>query len=169
MRLADKKRGIAAHIAVMASVKAPHAGSRRLMHTCGVTALPNLGRLLGRSCILHTQVVPARRPSRQSGHGVIEAQTAVPLKATTEGGSQSYSMSLRTADPLTATGLVHRSLVTEAQNSRRVSVNPRCINTHLKKDMQNSRWLVRHLGAQGNCMTTILPTCAGDSQYTDKV
>ena len=127
----------AAHIAVMAPVKAPQAGCRRIMHTCGVSALPNLGRLLGRSCILDTRLVLARRPSRQFGYGVIVAQTAVRLKATVEGGSQSYSMSLRTADPLTATGLVHRSLVTEAQNSRRVSINPRCMDTYGKKDMQD--------------------------------
>ncbi len=58
---------------------------------------------------------------------MIEAQNAVRLKATVEGGSQPYSLSLRTADPLTAIGLVHRTLVTEAQNSRRVSYNTRCM------------------------------------------
>ena len=110
----------------MAQVNAPQAASWRLAHTCRSPALRSLG-LLGRSCIVPARVVLARRPSRHFGHEIIQAQNAVQLKATGEGGSQPYSLSLRTADPLTAIGLVHRSLVTEAQNSRRVICNTRCV------------------------------------------
>ena len=105
----------------MASTIAPTLGTRHT-HTCRGPALPNLSpNLPGRSCRIATRVAVARRPLRHLGYVVSEAKSSVQLNTTGEVGSQSHSLSLRTADPLTATGLVHRSLVTEAQNSRRVS------------------------------------------------
>ena len=60
--------------------------------------------------------------SRRIASGKIVASAAVQLSAAGGADSQqSYSLSLSVADAVKATGLVHRCLVTEAQNVRRVS------------------------------------------------
>ena len=115
------RKQFAASSAVMAFMFAPTSGTGHT-HTCRGPASPNLSsNLPGRSCGFATRVAAARRPSRQTGYVVSAAENVAQLKMVGEVGSQSHSLSLRTADPLTATGLVHRSLVTEAQNSRKVS------------------------------------------------
>ena len=95
---------------------------RQDSHICRQPAIPSLGLLLpGRPGAKFTRVAVLRRSSKSLGHIVSEAKSAVQLSAVGEVGTQTYSLSLRTADLSTATGLVHRGLVTEAQNSRRVS------------------------------------------------
>ena len=88
-------------------------------------ALLSLGLVLpGRSSNFATGIVFGRRPSKHVGYVVSEAKNDKQLSTTGEAGPQSHSLALKTADPLTAIGLVHRSLVTEAQNARRVSSSP---------------------------------------------
>ncbi len=76
---------------------------------------------LGRSCRGFLRLAVTRWPSRIVVQPRCETGYAVQLRAVDEAAQQSYTLSLRTADPLTATGLVHRTLVAEAQNARRVS------------------------------------------------
>ena len=126
---------------------------------------------------------PRRRQpatSRRIASDRIVASVAAHLSAAGGADSQqSYSLSLSVADPVKATGLVHRCLVTEAQNMRRVS-SP-ALDSHIIDALSCYR---RHPGLSGiaaqygvrhACMqllaTSAMHTfaCAGHEQHAYQV
>ena len=98
------------------------AGSRG-PHCCWGSPAHSLGLLpqIGRFCRGFLRLPVTRRLSRNGTRIRSETSSAVQVRTVDEAAQQSYILSLRTADPQTATGLVHRTAVAEAQNARRVS------------------------------------------------
>ena len=95
-----------------------HVGMRFGPHR--LAALPQPGMCQPPLTHCHRRRQPASSGRISSER--ISANAAAQLSAADGANSQhSYSLSLRTADPEKARGLVHRCLVTEAQNVRRVS------------------------------------------------
>ena len=114
-----------------------------------------------RLCLPAIMRLHRRRPfvcSKRIVTPVVSAKAAAELSFMGgDEGQQSYSLSLRTADPSTATGLVHRCLVTEAQTARRVSLpapGP-CLRMSTFSHLQvHHIWAVR-LHADGGCVADL--------------
>ena len=88
---------------------------------CGGALGTGAGRLSG--SVHHLQSVPTisrGRASVQTAASIVAEPAVLPVKSFSGEPSGSEQLALRVADSFTATGLVHRSVVTVRQNARRV-------------------------------------------------
>lgn len=131
------------------------AGSRG-PHCCRGSPAHSLGLFpqIGRSCRGLLRLPVTRRPSRNRTQIRSETNCAVQLRTVDEAAQQSYTLSLRTADPLTATGLVHRKLVAEAQNARRVSPSTHPFTASVWKFGDEAQLPAHHLKMQSALLVT---------------